>query len=221
MAKNCKNDSLSLQLIRFISSMSVAIGASVGISAKAAVEQNIGDLTLTYVTKVKVHMALYDLNLWTEFAVGYLALCLDRDNSVVLTLLDCENYSTLMIHEIYYKFDKHFTEVTPTLYCFPSELCIIGLQFTSEGEAKSMANQIAKACPEKQGFCGAVKKFFSRRKMSAKPREMVVSMPKAEKETVVKWNPEKGYEVCGSLDKLPEAHRKFILEQQNMKESGS
>jgi hypothetical protein len=89
---------------------------------------------------------------------------------------------------------------------------MIGVQFLLESEGREMEKQIIKATPVKGRSFGFRKLFGGGSK--AKGGDLVVSMPQeTEKETGMAWDPERGYEVVGSLQDLPEEHKQFMLDQ--------
>jgi hypothetical protein len=57
-----------------------------------------------------------------------------------------------MVHELYYKFKESYTKLSPCIYAFPSDTCVLGFQFIIEEEAKEMEKQIRATSPEKRGL---------------------------------------------------------------------
>jgi hypothetical protein len=187
--------------------MSVHV-ASVTPEAKTEIRSRITEGALTYVAKAKLLVAFPSAADWTELYVGYLALSAVGNERAYLTMLDCNDYSMLMVHELYYKFSKAYTKLGPSVYAFPSDICVLALQFLIESEAKDMEKLISKASPAKQ------RKLLGWFRKKASTAEIVVSMPQqSEMETGMKWDPEKGWQVLGSLGDLPEEHRQFMVEQ--------
>jgi hypothetical protein len=185
--------------------------ATVDLTARANIRSRVIKGSLLYVAKVRLLAVFAGPPEWTEMDTGYLALSAVGNERAFLTLFEPNSYEVIMIHELYYKFDKSYTKHSPTIYSFPSDLCTFGLQFLVESEAKEMEKQITKSTPEKASGFGLGKLFRGR----AKPKsEVVVSMPQdTTHETGMAWDPEKGYEVVGSLQDLPEEHKQFMLGQ--------
>jgi hypothetical protein len=164
---------------------------------------------LTYVAKVKLLAALPVPTKWTELYVGYLALS-SAGERAFLSLFDCEDYALLMCHELYYKFSASYVKLSSTIYAFPSDVCMLGLQFLFESEGNDMEKLIQKASPRKKG---GLRTLFRRRTVG-KTDTVVVSMPhESEQEAGMRWDPEKGWLVVGSEQDLPEEHRQFMQEQ--------
>jgi hypothetical protein len=190
--------------------MSVHVN-SVDLEARNTVRSRVTNGTLIYVAKVRVLAAFQVSTEWSELDVGYLALSAAGSERAFLTLFDPNDFSVIMIHEIYYKFDKNYSRMSPLLYTFPSDICMIGLQFLLETEAKEMEKQIIKATPAK-GFGTGLRRMFGTR--SKAKADMTVSMPQeTEKEAGMAWDPETGYEVSGSLEGLSAEHKQFVLDQ--------
>jgi hypothetical protein len=190
--------------------MSVHVN-SVDLEARNTVRNRVTNGTLIYVAKVRLLAAFQASTEWSELDVGFLALSAAGSERAFLTLFDTNDFSVIMIHEIYYKFDKNYARMSPLLYAFPSDICMIGIQFLLESEAKEMEKQIIKATPVK-GFSLGFRRFFGNR--SKAKGEVVVSMPQeTEKEAGMAWDPERGYEVTGSLEDLSAEHKQFMLDQ--------
>ena len=125
------------------------------------------------------------------------------------TVVDQNDTTKLFSHELYKKFSKHYQKLSSDLYAFPSERCIIGIQFLLEAEAKNMESQILKFTPKskKKVFKG----IFSKKK---KPDAIVVSMPEdIGMKAGVQWDPECGYQIDGSMEDLPKEHLEFMFQQ--------
>jgi hypothetical protein len=88
-----------------------------------------------YVAKVKLLAAFLASVAWIE----YLALSSVGADGAFLALVDCDDYSVLMVHELYFNFAKSCPKVTPTIYAFPSDFCVLGFQFLLKSEAKDVA----------------------------------------------------------------------------------
>jgi hypothetical protein len=97
--------------------MSVHV-TSVDPGAKNVVRSKVTTGILTYVAKVKLLAALPVPTKWTELYVGYLALSSAGERGF-LSLFDCEDYSLLMCHELYYKFTTAYAKLSSTIYAFP------------------------------------------------------------------------------------------------------
>jgi hypothetical protein len=178
-------------------------------TARTNVRAKVTNGNLVYIAKVKLLAAFPTSTQWLEVHIGYLALSSVGSEGAFLTLVDCDDFSVLMIHELYFNFQKSYTKVTPTIYAFPSDLCILGFQFLMESEAKEMCRQIEKSAPTKSR---GLLSFFGK-KGKAKGAA-VVSMPAMEsQESGVEWDPEQGYRVAGSFQDLPEEHKQFMREQ--------
>jgi hypothetical protein len=188
--------------------MSVHVN-SVDMTARNNVRAKIANGTLVYAAKVKLLAAFANSPQWTEVHLGYLALSSVGPDGAFLTLVDCDDFSVLMVHELYINFAKSYTKVSATVYAFPSDLCILGFQFLMESEAKEMHRQIEKSAPAKSR---GLLSFFGKKTKSK--GSAVVSMPAMEsQESGVEWDPEQGYRVAGSFQDLPEEHKQFMREQ--------
>jgi hypothetical protein len=190
--------------------MSVVV-ASVDAEAKALIRSRLPDETLAYIAKAKLLVALPLPSKWTELSVGYLALTTVPENSrSFLSLYDCDDYALIMSHELYYRFDQHYTKLSPTLYAFPSDLGMLGFQFLLESEAHTMEKIVKQATPRRRG---GLRDLF-KKKSGSKEDACLVSMPHdSEHEVGMRWDIEQGYVVVGSLSDLPEEHRQFIQAQ--------
>jgi hypothetical protein len=185
--------------------MSVHVN-SVDITARTNVRTKVANGTLVYVAKVKLLAAFPASVAWIEVHLGYLALSSVGADGAFFTLVDCDDYSVLMVHELYFNFAKSYTKVTPTIYAFPSDLCVLGFQFLLESEAKEMSRQIEKSSPTKSR---GLRSFFGK-KGKAKGAA-VVSMPSMDSgESRMEWDPEHGYVFGGSFADLPEEHKQFL-----------
>jgi hypothetical protein len=188
--------------------MSVHV-ASVSPEAKTEIRSRITEGVLTYVAKVKLLVAFATSVEWQELYIGYLALSAVGNERGYLTLFDCNDYAMLMCHELYYKFSASYTKLSSSVYAFASDMCSLGFQFLIESEGKDMEKLISKASPSKPGL---LRNWF--RKRSGSSEGAVVSMPQqSEMETGMRWDPEKGWQVVGSIGDLPEEHKQFMLEQ--------
>jgi hypothetical protein len=150
--------------------------------------------------------------------LGYLALSCTGDKLAFLTLVDSDDFSVLMIHELYYKFHQNYHRLCPTVYAFPSNTCLLGFQFLKDHEAQEMERHIQSVSSSKSRKAGI---FQLLRKGSTKAKiGPVVSMPAmdAGQEVGVEWDPERGYRVAGSFSDLPEEHKQFMLEHGFMSE---
>jgi hypothetical protein len=184
---------------------------SVDLNARNSIRSRVTNGTLIYVAKARLLAALPNSPEWHTLDTGYLALSAAGSDRAFLTLFEVNDYSVLMIHEIYFKFDKSYTKLSPLFYSFLSDSCLIGVQFLIENEAKEMEKQIKGATPVKGRSLGLRRIFGQKAKTKV---EIVVSMPQeTEKETGMAWDPERGYEVVGSLQDLPEEHKQFMLDQ--------
>jgi hypothetical protein len=190
--------------------MSVKVN-SVDAAARNKVREAVTAGLLLYVTKVKLLVALPGATEWTELHLGYLALSSTPQHVCHFTLVDSDDFSVLMIHELYTGFAKSYTKLTPTIYSFPSDACLLAFQFLKESEAKELDGQIHAAASG-----GKVKpSLFSFASRRAKSKGAVVSIPvmESEKESRVEWDPEAGYRVSGSFSELPDQHQQFMFEQ--------
>jgi hypothetical protein len=184
---------------------------SVDLNARNSIRSRVTNGTLIYVAKVRVLGALPSDPEWQPLDVGFLALSAAGSDRAFLTLFESNEYAVLMVHELYFKFDKFYSKLSPVFYTFPSDMCLIGIQFLLENEAKEMEKQIKGATPVKGRSLGLRRIFRQKARSKA---EIVVSMPQQiEIETGMAWDPERGYEVMGSLQNLPEQHKQFMLAQ--------
>ncbi|KAK8834575.1 hypothetical protein M9Y10_012636 [Tritrichomonas musculus] len=164
---------------------------------------------LIYLAKAKILVAYPVPTQWNEYCVGNLALHINSNNCLYFTVFDHDGTSILFSHELYKKFHKHYQKITPNLYAFPSERCIIGIQFLLDSEAKDMESQIRKVSQKekKKVFKG----IFSKKKKST---SIVISMPEdVGTKSGVQWDPEAGYQIDGSIEELPKEHLEFMLQQ--------
>jgi hypothetical protein len=188
--------------------MSVHVN-SVDITARNNVRTKVANGTLVYVAKVKLLAAFAASTQWIEVYLGYLALSSVGSDGAFFTLVDCDDYSVLMIHELYFNFAKSYSKVSPTIYAFPSDLCALGFQFLLESEAKEMHRQIEKSSPTKSR---GLRSLFGKKTKSKGPA--IVSMPAMDSgESRMEWDPEHGYRITGSFSDLPEEHKQFMREQ--------
>jgi hypothetical protein len=191
------------------------IVASVSTETKNEIRSKITEGNLIYVAKVKIVVALPNPKDWTELFIGYLSLSSTNDRAF-LSVYDCDDYRLLMIHELYYHFDEKFTKLSPTLFAFPSDRCMIGIQFLIESEGFDMQKLIRSATPRKRR---ALRHLF--RKISAgRDEQIVVSMPQvSEPDTGMRWDHEQGYVGLGDVQALPEEHKQFIQGQRRRSNS--
>jgi hypothetical protein len=199
------------------SQMSVHLN-SVDLSAQNNIRTVVVNGNLLYAAKVKLLCCLPPVTEWTELHLGYLALSSTPEKLAFLTLVDCNDFSVLMIHELYYQFHKSYQRLCPTVYAFPSDTCLIGIQFLKDHEAKEMERQIQSASllkSRKSSIFQLLRIGRTKVKMGS-----VVSMPAMDtgQEVSVEWDAEQGYRVAGSFSDLPEEHKQFMLEHGFMSE---
>jgi hypothetical protein len=177
--------------------------------ARNTVRTKITNGTLVYIAKVRLIAAFSNSTLWNEVHVGYLALSSVGTDGAFFTLVDCNDFSVLLVHELYFNFAKSYTRLSQTIYAFPSDFCTLGFQFLLDNEAKEMQRQIEKTAPKKSW--GLLSFFGKKGKGKSSP---IVSMPSMEsQESRVEWDPEQGYRVAGSFKDLPDEHKQFMREQ--------
>jgi hypothetical protein len=182
----------------------------VDLNARNNVRSRVSDGTLIYAAKVRLLAAFPASQDLVELNAGYLALFAAGSERAFLTLFDLSDFSVIIVEEIYFKFDKAYVKLGRTLWAFPSDVCMIGVQFLLESEGKEMEKQIIKATPVKRRSLG-FRRLFG--KGSKTKGELVVSTQETDKETGMAWDPERGYDVVGSLEDLPEEHEQFMLDQ--------
>lgn len=171
---------------------------------------------LLYLVKARILVAYPVTNQWNEYCSGNLALHTNSNNCLFFTVVDHNNTSKLFSHELYKKFPKHYQKLSPDFYAFPSERCIIGIQFLLEAEAKNMESQIHKFTPKSNKKTG-LKGIFSKKKKS---NAIVISMPEdVGLKSGVQWDPEEGYQIDGSMEDLPKEHLEFMYQQGYVPES--
>ena len=56
------------------------------------------------------------------------------------------------MHELYYGFKEHFLNVGKCLYAFPSDICVIGVQFLSRIDGELFLKQINSVSPTKKSW---------------------------------------------------------------------
>jgi hypothetical protein len=184
---------------------------SVDLNSRNSIRSHVTNGTLLYVCKVRLLVALPTSSEWHILNSGYLALSAVGTERAFLTLFDLNDFTVLMVHELYFKFDTAYTKISPIFYAFPSDACLIGIQFLLESEGREMEKQIKGATPVKGRTFGLRRIFGQKAKSKV---EIVVSMPQqTRKETGMAWDPERGYEVVGSIQDLSEEHRQFVLDQ--------
>ncbi|OHT13905.1 hypothetical protein TRFO_15784 [Tritrichomonas foetus] len=183
--------------------------SSVAIEDRQTVITKLRSDNLIYLVKAKILVAFPDPNKWNEICSGNLALYITSNKCAYLAVFDNSDTSILFSHELYNHFHNHYQEISPTLYTFPSERCIIGVQFLLASEAANMKSQIAKASPKKNKK-SLFKGIFSKKK---KLSSIVISMPEdTGLKSGVQWDPEGGYQIDGSMEDLPIEHQEFMLQ---------
>jgi hypothetical protein len=79
-------------------------GNSVNATTRSNVRAKISNGNLVCLAKVKL-LASFPTSLqWIEVYIGYLALSSFGTESAFFTLVDCDDFSVLMVHELYFHF---------------------------------------------------------------------------------------------------------------------
>ena len=162
--------------------------------------------TIYYISQGRLLVACPDPKQWTPLETGFIVLSKNPQNIIQIIFIEKKNFTILLIHELYLKFSK-VMKIDFEIISFPSELCVIGIQFKNQIESKNFAKEIDKVSPSG----GSSFSLFGIFKRKEKP--MAISSPQdVTHQSGANWDPECGFEISGSTDGLMNEQASYLVQ---------
>jgi len=179
-------------------------GKTSGSISSKQIAEKLPTMTIVFFGRAKILVGRQEPQEWIDYHEGYLVLCQNKEHICFIIQLNVDNLNITFGHELYFNFSKHYKQLAPAIYYFPSDNHIIAFQFLLDTEAQEMAREIGKMSPKKPSIFS---NFFKPKKSSP----AVISVPMQTQHNVgMQWDPEHGYQTTGEAQALPEGHQQFL-----------